>query len=555
MSEVPDPLFDQGFEDTESVESDIDQLYQRFIAPIEQIRSIAEAPKQLPQSSKNTPAAISNLKVDPVNFLESRAHAFYRLLGLPVVGGSSFYNPGFDPNPKNQTNRNSVNSKVTQEDRTIMGKREEHFKLFNQLFAGQGYDTTLFCLCSLIPPPFNLLESNETPSANTARDSLLQALNTALPNLAESFSAGQAAFAQKLGYPLNSTRHILKPFTIDPAISHTVMPSDNQICVPFLRDLQATKISASLDVYLPRPGLEFIIRARLKDGSPDKTFLANLETVLTQVKDGSIDDADVLDAQNLRDVLLAFAGSANISDVNIDEIFTGFSVTQSVIVKQLIKQLKRVVELLHDSVNGIRKVEREISFLPIPAASGGIEKGGKNRDAVRTSLEGQLVGLKIRKLNADRDAEIDQSLGSFATSQYINMEKINQFQEEIENLTQRKNQLVAEGLKHMKTIELITGEASGLGLVDILAIYTALWTIKMEDLLGLLDQESFERLYNFNGTLHSSDVEARNSGSPPAIASVLENLETIIGSILTFADKLYLDFMVSPSNKEGGTPV
>lgn len=552
-TELPDPLFDQGFEDTESVEDDIDRLYQRFVAPIDQIRSIAEAPKNLPQSSQNTPAAISNLKVDPVNFLESRTHAFYRLLGLPVVGGNSFYNPGFDPNPKTQENRSAVNAKVSSQDKALMEKREQHFRLFNQMFNAQGYDATLFLLCTMIKPRF-ALPPDEKPVANPMRNALLAGLKQALPSLAETFTAGEATFAQKIGYPINSTRHLIKPFMVDPNISHTVMPSDNQICVPFLRDLQSTKISTSPDVYLQRPGLEFIIRARLKDNSPDKLFLSNLEKVLSQSKEGGVDNVDVLDARTLQDTLIAFAGTAKIEDVVLNDIFTGFSVTQAVIVKQLIKQLKKVVELLHKSINSLHEIEQKISFLPIPAV-GGIEKGGRSRDAVRTSFEARLANLRVRKLNADRDADLDRSLGTFATSQFINMEKINTFDEQIKELTQTKAQLINDGLRHMKTIELITGEASGLGLVDIIAIYTALWTIKMEDLLGLLDKESFERLYNFNGTLRSNEVEQRFNGEPPAITSIMSTLETRVGSILTFADKLYLDFLVSPQDKEGGSPV
>ena len=52
MADLPQQVLDQGFEDTESIDNDIDNLFQRFIAPIDKIRSIAEAPPGKLQSNQ-----------------------------------------------------------------------------------------------------------------------------------------------------------------------------------------------------------------------------------------------------------------------------------------------------------------------------------------------------------------------------------------------------------------------------------------------------------------------------------------------------------------------
>lgn len=108
-------------------------------------------------------------------------------------------------------------------------------------------------------------------------------------------------------------------------------------------------------------------------------------------------------------------------------------------------------------------------------------------------------------------------------------------------------------MRHLRMIEIITGEISGLGLVDILAIYTALWSIKIEDLLDLLDEDSFNRLNTFNPGLRTKDVNDRQQRAP-AVVTAIEALEGRVKNILTFADSLYIKRFAAPSESEGGEP-
>jgi hypothetical protein len=104
----------------------------------------------------------------------------------------------------------------------------------------------------------------------------------------------------------------------------------------------------------------------------------------------------------------------------------------------------------------------------------------------------------------------------------------------------------------LKIIEIVTGEISGLGLVDILAIYTALWTIDIGDLISLLDNNSLARLnYNFP-TLVTSEVANQLSGTRPDIFTALTNFEKVLFNILTYADKVLVQIRQGPRRARRG---
>lgn len=553
MADLPQQVLDQGFEDTESIDNDIDNLIQRFIAPIDKIRSIAEAPSGKLQSNQKQ-KGIAELKVDPVNFLESRIHAFYRLLGLPVVAGSKFYNPGFDPSPKGNANKDSVNSSLDQKSLDAMLLREQHAKSFSQMFTGQGFDTALYALMQTHIKPFNMLDSDIKTKVIDGRSNTLAELKLLLPDLSSAIDEASAAFSKRMGYDLTSVRHVIKPFGVNPSIDYTVMPGNNKICVPFLPDLKSTRISANPDVFLVRPGIEFILRARLKDNNPDPLFLTDIQKIITQEKSPNPSFAADINTNVLRSTVEALADNNNIISADVTDLFSSFTSTQTAVIKQLIKTLKVAVKEVHNSVVGIDKIKEKITFLPISGTQG-FEKGGSLKDSQPTTkLERDLVTLTIKKLNADRDIAMDKSLGTFATNEFTNLEKTDVYSQQIDELTQIKKDFGVRGLKFIKTIEIVTGESSGLGLIDVLAIYTALWAIEIEELIGLLDQDSFDRLYNLNTNLRSSAVTGRKNGGGKSVAESLNALEKKVGNILSFADLIF-SRTFTMQDDEGGDPV
>lgn len=553
MSDLPQQVIDQGYEDTESIDNDIDNLFEKFIIPIDKIRSIAEAPAGKFQSNQKQ-KGIAELKIDPTNFLESRVHAFYRLLGLPIVAGNKFYNPGFNPYPKNNLNRDSVNSSIDQKTLDAMNLREQYSKSSSLMFSGQGFETTLFSLVQSYIKPFNMLDSDTKPKVIDGRNDSINALKVLLPDLASSIEDAQSAFSKRMGFSLNSARHIIKPFGVNPSIDFTVMPGDNKVCVPFLADLKATRMSANPDVFLQRPGLEFIIRARLRDNNPDPLFLTDIQKIIKQEKSPNPSFSGDINTNVLKSTVEALANDNDITSADVTDLFASFSSTQVLVVKQLIKTLKVVVKELHESIIDIDRAKERITFLPISSTKG-FEKGGSLKDSQPTSkLERDLITLTIKKLNADRDIEVDRTLGNFATSGFTNLEKTNIYSQQIDELTQLKTEIGNRGLQAVKTIEMVTGEGSGLGLVDVLAIYTALWAISIEDLLGLIDQDSFNRLYNYNVSLRTEAVSSKKNGGGKSVTESLYALETKVNNILSFTDLIFARTFISPQENEGGDP-
>lgn len=552
MSNLPQQIFDQEFEDVGNIDEDIDNLFDKFILVIDNIRSIAESPPGGLQSNSNQ-IGIAKLKVDPLNYLESRIHAFYRLLGLPIVTGDKFYNPGYDPNPKTNLAKYSIVSAMNQETIVAMNLREQQWKSFSQMFKTQGLESTLFALVQLRTKPFNMLDTIKTKSID-GRNEIIDELKVNLSNLTTDIDKAVVDFSNRMGFGLDSVRHLIKPFTVNPSIEFTVMPDSHKICVPFLPDLKSTRISANPNIFLLRPGIEFILRARLKDNNPDPLFLTDIQKIINQEKSPNPSFSDDIDSNLLRSTIEALVNDNKINNEDVFNSFSTFTNTQVIVSRQLIKTLKIVLYELHKAIEEIEKIKKKITFLPIPDPSG-FDKGGKLKESQPTTkLERDLVTLTIKKLNAEREIEIEKGLGDFATSGFVSLEKVNTYSQQIEELTHLKNDLGNRGLKCLRTIEIITGEGSGLGLIDILSIYTALWTINIEYLLGLLDQDSIDRLYKFNPGLQTTAVVERKNGGGKSVIESLNALEQKVNNILSFADLTFARTFISPSENEGGDP-
>lgn len=551
---LPSRSLEQGYEDTQSVESDIDTLFNKFIKPIENIRSIALASAGLLSKDDKDTIRI-NLSVS-TEAVESRAHAFYRLLGLPVVDNSgNCYNPGFNSDRESDSKKDSINTMQDSQIIALMQKRENHIKFLQKTFSNEDTAASIFSLAMGSQPKlFNVFDKSAQTFKVPERDLEVSLIARDNQNLVSEITDARNSFANT---PIDTTIdggiHILKPFQVNPMLEFTVMPSNNLMAAPFLADINATRSSSQPEIIHDRPGLEFIIRTRLQDVVPDPNFLSSLQKILNQEKSPSLTFSADINTDTLRSTLFALADQNNINNIDINSLFQSITSTESQIIKQLIKTIKVVVEQLHISVAEIEKIRDKINFLPIPDKHGP-EKLGKIRDtAAIKSLDNQILQLTIKKLNAERQVDIQKGLGNFATP-FLNLEKTDTYSEQLIHLTNLRNDLGNLGLEHLRTIEIITGEVSGLGLIDILSIYMALWSIKLEDILGLLDQDSFNRLKKFNPELYSNIDAAQStvSSNRSSVTSALTTLETRVGNILSFADKLYADSLSSPQESEKG---
>ena len=89
---------------------------------------------------------------------------------------------------------------------------------------------------------------------------------------------------------------------------------------------------------------------------------------------------------------------------------------------------------------------------------------------------------------------------------------------------------------------------SGFGLVDVIAVYIALWSVDLDVLISLLDDSAFERLYNNNTNYQGNEsVSSRkNNGVKYTGEKAISLLTEKLFKILSFAD-IYMENFVKNS--------
>jgi hypothetical protein len=305
-----------------------------------------------------------------------------------------------------------------------------------------------------------------------------------------------------------------------------------------------------------RPGLELIIRDRLQAQVEDKTFLNDIQKIISGDKSPS-SSATSLDLETLRSTVMALADQNKLEGNDILDIFNGFTSIQVETVSQLVKIIKVVIKQLYVAMQQIDEAKTKINWVPVPSVEGpgtGPQGAVLSRVGVNNAgseIDLKITELRIKKLNADRLMTDRKDLGTFASPFSSNLvgEKAKTYDAQLQEEVQKRDRIADTGFRAMGVIETITGEISGLGLIDILSIYTALWAIDIKSLIGLLDDEAFQRLVTYNPTLKPLADQARGTN----VLSALGDFEHQLINILSFADKLLAQQQGSPLEELGGT--
>lgn len=541
-------------EDLQGVDLDINFLAKKYIDPIDAIRSSTITQRINFEKGKGSDKKITiaqailnetlGLQIDFNNPIESRIHAFYRLIGLPVMSENGFfYNPGFNPNElTNNINHISVINGIPQLTTLLQRNREDDVIQRNRIFALQGTDSTSYTLALQYPKKFKLIDNDTDPFDYDLQrfvvDDRIQALSKII-----------TPSGTKLTNFFFSGSHILKPFMVDPIIEATVMPGKNKVCVPFLKDKNSTRLER--DIFLQRPILEFICVNRLIQPEQQQFLIENLFGFTSN-------DPDVtVTSQDLNVVVQAFLGESATFNVNNLIFATGGPSMVSISnISSLIKQIKAAVKLLADSMRILDVISTNINLFPITDEKGpefGINLGKIVKADNNTKLETRILNLQVNKEISEASTDsTNKDKGIYAGSYTQNIQK--NFKDELDFALEQRNHYGSIASKAYRTIELVTGEISGLGLIDILAIYCAIWGIDVEALIALLDEDAFARMVEFNPELITPEVQARKSGqSKVSGKEALTKLEQKINSILFFADNLLVQYLQSPGTYELGS--
>ncbi len=468
---------------------------------------------------------ISNNNMNEVTYQESRCNAFYRMIGFPIVApdGSQFYNPGHDPDAIRDENKitkklNTANA-VLSGLSTILTQRENYPKVSNLVFISQDTLSTNIAIASMFVRPLEK-QIDTSIKALEIDQQVFKVPDRALVGAGGDLSTSVLVSEDSI--------HILRPFIVDPRVDFTVTPAVNRICVPFLKDKSKTKLA--VDNYLKRPYLERVIEIRC--ATNDITFpqaVANtaIQGVISFIK-SAVDIVDQTLVDTVADPSTAYTSG-------------------TVLFLKYIKIIDALITQLVNAKTEIHRIQERINWQPIPNINGP-EFGATLRDVDPTDtannriIEKNIVDQQSKKIFADAEFNLgldNADLGNFA----LNIDNVvfgalknvpNVYDQQLSTMLKQRNSFNSIAANHLRTIEIIMGEFSGLGLLDIMAIQAALWLMPKPALVGFLDADAVDRV---NKTKFWKQRIALPGGSE--ITSSLQEFEKALSNIYALAQSFY----------------
>ena len=548
---VEDQEAESAIDDYQSNDLDIDSLIKKFVQPIDKFRSynapIISGPLRQPELCENT------------IYQESRVHTFYRMLGLPTISpNGKFYNPGFIPrsliDAREDRRRADVLASIPLAVKQFVQEREASARRRFNLFSRANAYSTLFTIAMAVPNgqrPLNMAGENDLTS-------LTQPAEQSFP-IPERKQFIQKRYKNNDGSDINifydTVFHALAPFMVDPVIAANISPNSGDKAVwvgaPFL---EKKNLEYQRGMYAKRPGLEFILRLRLRQQNVAEQFNLSIANVKLESIKGDIS------VERQRDIAAALS-DVGVSEVDIDETLNGSGRVELYTLNDLVKSYKGLIHLWVENVEAIERIYRRIVWVPL-SQEGGPERGTDVYTGFiipKEQLDCWELSHKISQLEsksslASKHLEINDTgdetmkYSDFAISEFQNLKDL--FTSQLQEAQNERDQLEAEASNALRIIEFISGEVSGFGLLDILAIYMALWSLDVSVLLDLIDDPAAQRL-NQISELRSgaTTARARKQGNAKEAYKKFANR---VQTILSYGDKLYQSELGSPVEKEGG---
>ena len=445
---------------------------------------------------------------------ESFCHAFYRMLGLPVINKylTNFYNPGFYGNEQgvNAVERDNINS--NQDDDL------KRFENWREMVCNQN----------------TLSFDKVDPKFQYRLDMLQQRMSL------DNFTPGTSAFkGDWQEHPLTKrvlytpARKMLRPFKCCAQLCNNVYPITNSVCAPFVSENNSVVNSTTLI----KPYLEFVIRTRLtKDIPSNSTSNEFYKTLQSQIQNFNL-------PENMQQTINPFAELENyISTQMFQSLFY--------VCKNIGVECKKSIKIV-DQINEKIKLQKTAAV-------------NANTNTENTSLTFDVVDDAIQKLQSQIASKelllsalpnytIKGADGSNISLQnYINCPLIAPFikmvQPNISDLRKQVDYLNAEKQKRLKLFNSLNksifytiGEVYGVGLIDIIAIMLAFWIIPKDYLLSMLDTASFIRLYREPNLQNENVIERHtkyNDQPKVNIEEVITNFDQTIVQLLKSCEEI-----------------
>jgi hypothetical protein len=555
---VEEERAESSLDDYQGIDLDIQSLVAKFINPIDRYRSHAAAQPTGPLEQTGLTSSQQTL--------ESRCHAFYRIIGLPIITpDGKFYSPGYSVRASDEIQRRQdIFNAIPTAIKLAASKREFASQLKYATFAKSNLQSTILSILPSVPfgqKSFSI--SGSSVIADLASIKSLEKVPEQVENIPERRNFITTRYKKKDGSELTSdlsteVYHPLLPLMVDPAIENNLDPKSGdrtvRLAAPFLDHKDA---EYERNKYLKRPGLEMLLRLRLKQQNLAEQANQTIQGI-TLSEQGLT--GDVTEVQQ-REIASALTGTG-VDEVDVKQALAGAGSVELYALNDLVRTLKGLVNLYVKAIETIEVVYRNIVWVPL-SNEGGPEKGTEvNTTFVipKGFLDDWEVEKKIRQLEvkaaiAKRQYDIGKTadcqqleFGDFATPGFQNVN--NTYDQQLQEAQAERDKYETDGSNALRTIELISGEISGLGLIDIVAIWIALWSLDVSVLLNLIDDPAVERLSEIV-EFKSAQVTTRAS-SPGNAKAAYETLTERVQTILSYADRLYLLELASPSDEEGG---
>lgn len=538
--------------DSQNNDIDIDKVFKDFILEIDAVRSFINTSNKENEvklkslNDKNIMEISSSLKMEK-SPQESRCHAFYRLIGFPVINSSKtkMYNPGLDIIPgvklQDKSAKVSIATDPIPDFVKVSYERENYLsKIQNVFYSNRTLNSSLLLLSSstairkFIAP----LEKNTDPFDIKVVDSKysmdahgIVGKGNSIPLSEYVDSAGKTAtFAFNGGGSFNDKQHIIGPFIVDPKIDFSVTPSKNLVAVPFVPSRNSLKINDT--DYVKRPLIEKIIRERYAIDNEVNIGDFN-KSVVDFIKDfDSIKDESLIKRITKTDGTYKLTEQAQFAKyLNI--------------IRAMSQKLVRAQKI-------IESAQSQYYFLPIPNVNGP-EYGCdfyptflKVPEKFRTTKEKDIILLKIQTVvnelpdqqttsNGSPESidfnfafdSVKTTFGSDTSEAYGDVAARN-----LQQIVRIRSSILKDACNALRDIEIIMGEFSGLGLSDIVAIMGALYIIPRENLLGFLDDDAFDRMKL--ALPHVKD-------SKPGLTESYTIFTNVVKDLYNIMDKIYKD--------------
>lgn len=536
--------------------------------------------------ASNTIAGTPNTTTPVQLAQESRCHAFYRIIGFPVVNSdqSDFYNPGLDIIKGNNITRQvtlerklRIASNVGKKFEALSQAREQYASQCLQIFSvPTSIEAGVLALTSgtfgnqgnvnkrKFAQPFEKSklpfdydpdkQSYSNPGDITSTFSLVGNNEVLLSDYQDPDASADENFKPKVatgGGILFGHRHIIKPFIVDPRIDFSIWSSESKtssgvsrrIAVPFVPD--ASYLRTSSTATSERPLLEKIITDRF---------------AVTNIQDAGTASADVINyVKSFKDIQ-----SVNIGNTSVSDIFSGkvFKLSQQQAFGDYLKTIQALMFKLVDAMRMVHARQGSYYWLPIPDTSGP-EGGCDTRDVpirLGSNLDRNLLTVNdfdiIEKQASTLISSLNSSIlqtnntpvsdvGSYAFSNYkltpdpSNSDSYGNLSQKTQNkLDSIRATSLGQAADALQIIEMIMGEFSGLGLADIVAIMGSLYVIPINDLLGFLDDDAIVRAET-SLKQPAGSLKASRSGIVPAMTSLCDTVK----GFYEIMDKIFEDYM------------